>query len=66
MLFPSAFLRHRPQVAAVTHIQPREKERRALFSFTLERAEIRVDREKVESAMKERIPEAWHLGNGFN
>lgn len=33
----------------------------------LERAEIRVDQEKVESAVKERrILETWHLENRFN
>jgi hypothetical protein len=65
--------RETPPASRARHAYPapRKKKTRAAGAdaifFTLERAEIRVDREKVEPTMKERrIPEAWHLGNGFN
>lgn len=48
--------------------EPEQKEIGAPIFFTLERAEIRVDREKVTLAMKECwIPGAWRSRrNGFN
>lgn len=72
-LYPARYalsfrLRETPPASRSRHAYPAPGKRkaRAIF-FTLERAEIRVDREKAEPAVKERrIPEAWRLENGCN